>query len=75
MYHTIEFTTDLTPDLEGSPRDRLERVQIRRGIRVSAQVKPYVIETVQGPVEVADLFFPDDTAIRSVPFACFRFVD
>jgi hypothetical protein len=40
---------------------------------VRAQLKPYVADTADGPVEVADLFFEDGTATRQVPFACFRF--
>ena len=75
MYHTIEFAADFTVDLVISPRHRLERVLIRRGTRLSAQVKPYVVETEAGPVEVADLFFADGTTIRAVRFERFRFVD
>ena len=40
-----------------------------------AQVKPQVVETETGPVEVADLFFADGTTSRSVPFDDFAFVD
>ena len=54
---------------------RLERLLIRRGTRLHAQVKPYVVETAEGPVEVADLFFADGTATRAVRFERFRFVD
>jgi hypothetical protein len=39
VYHTIEFAADLTVDLEVSPMHRLERLPIRRGTRLSAQVK------------------------------------
>jgi hypothetical protein len=53
----------------------LERVQIRNGDRLPAQIKPYVVETAEGPIEVADLFFEDGTATRQVPFAYFAFVD
>jgi hypothetical protein len=75
MYHTIQFNDDLTVDLEVSPKLPLERLRIRRGTRLSAQVKPSVAETANGPVEVADLFFADGTATRSVPFEHFAFVD
>jgi hypothetical protein len=74
VYHTIEFAADLTVDLEVSRRHRLERLPIRRGSRLAAQLRPYVVETGGGPVEVADLFFPDGTAARSVRFERFRFV-
>jgi hypothetical protein len=75
MYHTITFVTDRWVDLEQSPSQPLERVLLRAGTRVAAQIKPYVVEDVLGPVEVADLFFEDGTAIRRIPFASFSFVD
>jgi hypothetical protein len=75
MYHTIEFATELVVDVEISRRQPLERVFIRMGARLQAQIKPYVVETEDGPVEVADLFFEDGTGTRAVPFACFSFVD
>jgi hypothetical protein len=48
-------------------------LRISRGSRLRAQVKPYVVDTEGGPVEVADLFFEDGTATRGVPFALFCF--
>jgi hypothetical protein len=75
MYHTLEITISRWVDLEVSPRQPLERLLLRRGTYVSAQLKPHVVETEQGPVEVADLFFADGTATRQVPFACLSFVD
>jgi hypothetical protein len=75
MRHTIEFATDLLVDLEVTPKNRLERLLVREGTRVRAQLKPYVVEAEDGPVEVADLLFADGTAIRSVRFEQFRFVD
>jgi hypothetical protein len=75
MYHTIEFATDLQVDLEISPKHRLERLLISRGTQLQVQLKPYVVETEAGPVEVADLFFIDGTTTRRVPFAWFSFVD
>jgi hypothetical protein len=59
MYHTIEFAEEFTVDLEISPKHRLERMLIRRGTRLQTQIKPYVTETEDGPVEVADLFLAD----------------
>lgn len=75
MYHTIQFTVAFLVGLEVSPRQPLERVRIRRGDRLRAQVRPYVVDTAEGPREVADLFFEDGTATRRVPFAYFAFVD
>ncbi|HZT82425.1 MAG TPA: hypothetical protein VFA26_19505 [Gemmataceae bacterium] len=74
MFHTILFAEEFAGDLEVSPKDYLERVLLKKGTRVRAQVKPYVVEADDGPVEVADLFFEDGTATRAVPFALFSFV-
>ena len=75
MYHTIQFAVEFTADLEASAKHPLERLLLQKGTRRRAQVKPYVLESGAGPVEVADLFFEDGTATRTVPFACFSFVD
>jgi hypothetical protein len=75
MYHTIEFGVELVADLEISPKQPLECLAVYQGARLRAQIKPYVVESEDGPVEVADLFFEDGTATRGVPFACFSFVD
>jgi hypothetical protein len=75
MYHTIEFAEEMMVDLEISPRHWLERMLIRRGTRLQAQIKPYVVETAGGLVEVADLFLDDGTTTRMVPFESFSFVD
>ena len=75
MYHTIEFTVESVVDLEISRKQPLERLLIRKGTRLQAQIKPYVTETDEGPVEVADLFFDDGTTTRLVRFENFTFVD
>lgn len=75
MYHSIIFHDALTADLEISRTQPLERLCIRKGTRVRVQLKPYVVETPHGLVEVADLFFEDGTATRSVPFEHFSFAD
>jgi len=73
MYHTIEFVAEVNADIEISPKLPLERLRIEKGARRRVQIKPYVLEAGKGPVEVADLFFEDGTAIRQVPFEFFRF--
>jgi hypothetical protein len=73
MYHTLQFVTEMVVDLEISPQHRLERLRLQQGTIVCAQVKPYVVETDQGPVEVADLFLDQGPIALAVPFACFRF--
>jgi hypothetical protein len=75
MYHVIEFAADVQVDLQTSPRDRLERVLIRRGDRLWAQLRPHVEASATGPVEMADLFFEDGSAVRGVRYAFFRFVE
>ena len=75
MYHTIEFMIDSTINVEVSPKHWLERVLVRKGTLRQAQIQPYVIETQDGPVEVADLFFDDGTNTRRLRFEYFAFVD
>jgi hypothetical protein len=75
MFHTIEFAGELIVDLEVSRKQPLERLVIRRGARLRAQLRPSIVVTDAGPVEAADLFFEDGTATRMIPFACFSFVD
>ena len=75
VYHLIEFAGAFPADLEVSPKQPLERTVLEAGTRRRAQVRPHVVETDEGPVEVADLFFEDGTATRSVPFAFFAFVE
>jgi hypothetical protein len=75
VYHRIKITANRWVDLEVSPRHHLERLRLRAAIPVRVQIKPRVVEGVDGPVEVADLFFEDGTATRGVPFDCFSFVD
>ena len=75
MYHTIEFDEAMTLDLEISPKHHLERVSVPKGTRMRVQLRPHIMETEGGPVEVADLFFEDGTASRWVRFSSFSFVD
>jgi thymidylate kinase len=72
---TIEFTSDVTVYLEVSPKQLLERLYIRKGDHRRAQIKPYVEQTEDHPVELADLLFADGTTTRRVPFEMFSFVD
>ncbi len=75
MYHTIKFRVGFKGDHEISPKHRLERVILRKGTRLRTQLKPYVVETDDGPIEVADLFLDDGTTMRGVPFGAFAFVE
>ena len=75
MYHTIEFVVDFVADVEVSPRKPLEQMRIHAGSRRRAQLRPHVVETTQGPVEVADLFFEDGTTTRMIAYSCFSLVE
>jgi hypothetical protein len=75
MCHLIEFCSAFTTDLEVSPKQRLERLRIQKGTRAYVGLRPYVVETTGGPVEVADLYFEDGTVTRRVRFEQFRFVE
>ena len=75
MYHTIEFRKEIQVDLEVSPKLPLERLAVRQGTRTKVQIKPYVIETEEALIEVADLYFADGSTTRAVPFAAFVFVE
>jgi hypothetical protein len=75
MYHTIEFPADVIVDLEVSRNQPLEKVRFQKGTRVQVEIKPYVIETKKGLVEVADLFFDNGRISRRMPFAKFVLVD
>jgi hypothetical protein len=75
MYHRIEFNTAFITDLEVSPKQRLERLRIHKGTQAYVSLRPYIVETAGGPVEVADLYFEDGTVTRRVGFELFRFVE
>ena len=75
MYHTIRFAAEFVALPEVPPRHRRQRSLLRKGDRLKAQVRPYVVETKRGPTEVADLLFEDGTAASRVPYRCFAFVD
>lgn len=75
MYHSIEFTVRVCAALAVPGQCRLEKITLRKGTRLRAEIKPYVKESEDGPVEVADLFLEDGTAAHRVSFASFRFVE
>jgi hypothetical protein len=75
MYHSIEFGRNLLAELDIPGEGRTPRVQIDKGTRVKAEIRPYVVMSALGPIEVADLLLEDDTVARAVAFASFRFLD
>jgi hypothetical protein len=75
MYHAIRFCAEFVALPEVVPQGQRRRALIRNGDRLKAQVRPYVVETRQGPAEFADLSFEDGSVARRVPYRCFSFVD
>jgi hypothetical protein len=75
MYHAIEFTGDAWVDVARSPDHPLERMLLRRGLKGRAQLRPHVLETCDGPIEAADLFFDNGATARAVPFASLAFTE
>ena len=74
MYHEIEFRQKDIAEVESAGAD-VKQLVIKPGTRVRADIRPYVVETKGGPVEVADLSLEDGAVARGVRFASFRFVD
>jgi hypothetical protein len=75
MFHLIEFTDHIYLDLEQSRQHRVEKLLLRPGSRLCVQMRPYVLESPVGPIEVADLFLDDGSTASAVPFASFRMVE
>jgi hypothetical protein len=75
MYHNIEFRIDGLVEIEVPGATHLQQLVLQNGTRVRAQVKPYVVESKHGPIELADLFLENGSAARAVRFASFRFLD
>ena len=75
MYHSIEFKRDLLAELDIPGEGRTPRVLIDKGTRLKAEIRPYVVESVLGPIEAADLLLEDGTIAHSVACASFRFLD
>jgi hypothetical protein len=75
MYHSIEFKRDLLAQLDIPGEGGTPRVLIDKGTRLKAEIRPYVVESTKGPIEVADLLLEDDTVARTVAFASFHFLD
>jgi hypothetical protein len=75
MTHQIEFRWVVLAEIDRPEYAYPQRVVIKEGTRLSAAVKPYVSESPDGPVEVADLTLEDGSVARGVRFAAFQFLD
>src|SRR5439155_23731759 len=75
MLHRIEFRWLVLAEIDRPEYALLQRIVIKEGTRLSAKIKPYVAESPDGPIEVADLYLEDGSVARAVRFAAFRFLD
>ena len=75
MAHRIEFRRLVLAEVERPEYAYAQRVVIEEGTQLTAATKPYVTESPDGPVEVADLTLDDGSIARAVRFAAFRFLD
>lgn len=75
MLHTIEFRWVVLADLDRADYAFPQKVVIKEGTRLVADIKPYVAESEDGPVEVADLLLEDGSTARAVRYAAFQFLD
>lgn len=73
MYHKLRFRTSQELDLQIPGKGRLEKVKFRRGDVIEAYVRPYIIESEDGPVEIADLNLGREGTLVGVPMEFFRF--
>jgi hypothetical protein len=73
MTHQLHFRIDCQLDLQIKGKARLEQVKIRAGEIIAAQVRPYVKETPDGPVEFADLQLGNEGILMAVRMDCFQF--
>ena len=73
MYHKLRFRADYQLDLQIRGKPRLEQLLIKEGETVEAQVRPFVQETSEGPMELADLHLAGDGTLLGVPMEYFSF--
>jgi len=75
MTHRVEFRWLVLAEV-GRPENAYpQRVIIKEGTQLTARIRPYVAESSDGLVEVADLHLEDGSIARAVRFAAFRFLD
>ena len=75
MVHAIEFRWVVLAQVDRPEYSDQQQAVIRKGTRLHAHIKPYVVESLDGPVEVADLHLDDGSVARAVRFAAFQFLD
>jgi hypothetical protein len=75
VYHVIEFVVDWWAEVERAPGQPVVQMLIPRGTKKAVSLRPRIVESGEGPMEVADLGFEDRSTVRGVPFATFVFAD
>jgi hypothetical protein len=75
MAHLVEFRWVVLAEIDRPEYAYPQRVIIKEGTQLAARIRPYVTESPDGPVEVADLHLEDGSTARAVRFAAFRFLD
>jgi hypothetical protein len=75
MMHAIKFRSAVFADVDRPEHAYRQRVVIQPGTRLQTQLRPYVTDSADGAVEVADLTFDDGSFARAVQFAAFQFLD
>ncbi|OAI45073.1 hypothetical protein AYO44_13195 [Planctomycetaceae bacterium SCGC AG-212-F19] len=73
MYHRLQFLVNHQLDLQMPKKARLEQLIVKQGEIIEARVRPYVQETQEGPVEMADLELPGDGTLLAVRMELFCF--
>jgi hypothetical protein len=75
MVHAIEFRWVVLAQVDRPEYSDQQQVVIKKGTRLHTHIKPYVVESHDGPLEVADLYLDDGSVARAVRFAAFQFLD
>ncbi len=75
MIHPIEFQRQVFAEVDLPEHTYTQRVIIKEGTRLVAGIKPYVTESSDGPIEVADLLLEDGGIARAVRYSAFRFIE
>jgi len=75
MKHQVEFRWLLLAEIDRPEFVYPQRLIIKEGTRLTVTIRPYVAESPEGPIEVADLTLEDGSVARAVRYAAFHFVD
>lgn len=74
MKHEIEFVHGCLVDGCKSGQTLNERIKLDRGQKFFVELRPGILESPNGPLEVATLYCDHDVFLN-VPYEFFRFVE